>query len=220
VLIGAGCEAWATVDPRLSVSYMSREPAHNAYNVAVDGSVITTTAHSSSGTNTRAVVERNVDGASIDQQVCATWSAPDQNQQPGLALKAQHHDGTQAITVTKNVWYGAVTVFNVHVMDTRWPVLYVQMGQQELFGLRQPGGPNPSFAKPYPWRACARTVGGTLTLKVWPTAEPEPSWGDPLYGYSIPVPPGWDTLGRPSMYMGHMGPNAVLRTSDVETTLF
>jgi hypothetical protein len=216
MLAVVACEAWATVDPSLTVRYVTREPATDAYGFAVDRAVITATAHSSTSGNSRAILHREVDAVSQDHQVCATWSAADQEQQPGLSLRVRHDDGaTQAVTVTKNIWYRGFAGFNVHLMDTRWPHRYEIIGGEELLGLRRPDGTNANHVKPYPWRACARTAGPTVELKVWPVAETEPAWGDPDHGYRVAVPAAWDTPGRPGLYVGHLGPGGRLDVSDV-----
>jgi hypothetical protein len=215
-LVVVACEAWATVDPSLTVRYFTREPAGDAYSFTVAGGTITSSAHSSTSGNTRALFRRNVDPLAVDAEVCATWSAATHNQQPGLALRVRTAGGgTQAITVTKNIWLGGFSIFNVHLMDTSRSPVYHQTGQRDLAGLRRSASPND--VKPYPWRACARVVGTTVSFKVWPLADPEPTWADPRYAHSVAIPATWNTPGTAGLYVGHLGPTGTLRTSDITT---
>jgi hypothetical protein len=90
---------------------------------------------------------------------------------------------------------------------------FVQIAGQDLPGLRNSDFLND--VKPYPWRSCARVVGSTVSLKVWPTTVPEPAWNDPNYGYSVQLPAGWGDAGRPGSYIGHLPPGGSLDHRDL-----
>ena len=55
-----------------------------------------------------------------DAQTCATWASQSlSTAQQGAALRVATVDGsTRAVTVTKNIFYGATWLFNVHTWDT------------------------------------------------------------------------------------------------------
>ncbi len=216
LLAAVACEAITPLDESLGASVITREPAADVYGLTVSGGVVTAAAPSSNtGTGMRVVFWRKADAATTDQGSCATWTAADHNQQPGIALRAHEIDkGVRVITVTKNVWFDAYSIFNVHVMDSNNEAEpYVQIAGQDLAGLRN--SPDVTDVKPYPWRSCARVVGSTVSLKVWPTGEPEPAWNDPSYGYSVTLPAGWGDAGRPGSYIGHLPPGGSLEYSDL-----
>ncbi|MBK5288774.1 MAG: hypothetical protein JJE46_09930 [Acidimicrobiia bacterium] len=75
--------------------------------------------------NTRVVFTHPADPATTDSQTCGTWSSDAGSfDQEGAALRVHTVDGgVKAITVTKNVVFGAKWIFNLHVWDTsRLPV--------------------------------------------------------------------------------------------------
>lgn len=221
VTMAAACNnGFDPLDPSLSAVMITREPASDVYGLTVSGGAITAAAPSANGGhNSRAVFWRNDDPVGTDQESCATWTAANQEQQPGIALRA--HDvtgGTQVVTVTKNVWFYAYSIANVHVMDTsdaEQP--FVQIAGQDLPGLRT----SESYAdvKPYPWRACGRAVGRTISVKIWPLAEAEPAWDDPDYGYSVTLPDQWDVVaGHGGSYIGHLPPGGSVDYGDLVIT--
>ena len=66
------------------------------------------------------------------------------------------------MTVTKNIFYGAIWDFNVHIWDSS--------DTTSPFTLISDADLEPTmFFQAYPWRLCARTLGSTLDWKVWPT---------------------------------------------------
>lgn len=219
--VAAACNSGVDpLDPSLGAAVITRESPEEAYGLTVANDVVTAAARSSNtGSNMRVVFWRKSDPVSTDQESCATWSAADHDQQPGIALRA--HDvagGTQVITMTKNIWFSAWSIFNVHVMDSSNPdEPFVQIAGSDLPGLRLSESYND--VKPYPWRGCARVVGTTVSLKVWPVNEPEPAWDDPNYGYSVTLPAEWGvTTGRAGFYASHLRPGASLDYSDVAIT--
>ncbi|MBS1847567.1 MAG: hypothetical protein JST73_04755 [Actinobacteria bacterium] len=148
-----------------------------------------------------------------DQQSCAVWntiatSSPDGLFQPGVALRIASanaaNTGVKAITVTENVYYGAVWLFNVHVwnsLDTGQP--FTQIGQFDLtpiVGTLLNGG---SMVAP-PWHVCARAIGATFSFMVWTGSNPQPSWTDPQHVFTVNLPNGWTYVGYPGAYIGHL----------------
>jgi hypothetical protein len=216
LVVAAACDSGVDpIDPSLSAAVITRDGT-DVYGLTVTDEITTAAARSTNqGGNTRVVFWRNADPVSTDQEVCTTWTAADQDQQPGLALRAHAVDGgTQVITVTKNIWLIGYSIFNVHVMDSSNPdEPFVRIASQDLPGLRN----SSAFydVKPYPWRACARAVGTTISLKVWPLSEPEPAWDDPNYGYSVTLGPEWEvTAGNGGSYIGHLPAGATIGYSD------
>ncbi len=217
--IVAACGGIRPLDPSLGARVITQEPPNDTYGLTVSNDVITATAPGdNTGNNIRVVFWRNADAASTNQESCMTWNAPDQVQQPGIALRAHDFNGgTRVISITKNVWLGGYWIFNVHVMDTTNPdVPLLWIAGRDLWGLRN--GPEPTDLKPYPWRGCGRVVGTTVSLKVWPTAEAEPAWDDPNYGYSVTLPDGWDAPGEPGAYIGHLFPGGSATFSELVVT--
>lgn len=218
--VAAACDTGIdSLDPSLGAAVITREPNDGYSITATNGTVRATARTTNPSSNMRVVFWRLADGTSIDQESCATWSAGNHDQQPGIALRARDvPGGTQVITVTKNVWFHAWSIFNVHVMDSSNPdEPFVQIAGGDLPGLRLSESYND--VKPYPWRACARVVGLTVSLKVWPLSEPEPAWDDPNYGYSVTLPFTWEVnSGRPGSYVGHLRPGASMDYSDLAVT--
>ena len=130
-----------------------------------------------------------------DVSVCETFSDTGGNDQEGVALHVTVDDGgtVRAVTVTKNIFYGAIWDFNVHIWDSS--------DTTPPFTLISDADLEPTmFFQAYPWRLCARTLGSTLDWKVWPTYESEPAWGDPNYGGTAQVPDGWQNAGQYGEY--------------------
>ena len=109
----------------------------------------------------------------------------------------------RAVTATKNVYFGATWIINLHVWDSRRTPQQRQIGQFDLRPVLWPDG----HPAPLPWRLCARAVGSTLDFKVWRlNAEAEPAWGDTSHGGSATVPAKWVKAGKPGAYVGHIPP--------------
>ena len=73
----------------------------------------------------------------------------------------------RAITVTKNVFYGAKWLFNFHVWDATGGTIFAHFDLTSVFD------PNGTLV-PLPWHLCARTLRGQLEFKAWPSSETEP----------------------------------------------
>ncbi len=155
----------------------------------------------------------------IDGTSCATWSTQSNvGDQQGVALRISFNfpdHQVHAVTVTKNIWLGAVWIFNAHVWDG--PQLST-IGGVNLQSVFDPSG-DPAMPLPLPWNICARTTGNTLSFIAWPSAEPQPAWGDTTHGGSWTLPTGWSYKGYSGSYVGHLRPGdralyTNLKTSD------
>jgi hypothetical protein len=174
-----------------------------SYGVVLSGTDLTVTGLLTGGANTRTAVWRRDVEVTADELSCATWTAETARyNQPGAALRLRPvAGGTTGVTVTKNVWFLGGWVFNVHVWDTRSPEPFTLVGSVILdTSFRQPDG----WARPFPWRLCARAVGDRVDVLVWPAAQAQPAWGDPAYSGSVGLPVGWNYPGVPGWYAGHL----------------
>lgn len=210
----AGCII-SPLDPSLGAGIITYDGA-DRYGITVSGGTTTASAPASNtGGNLRVAFWRQADPASANQQSCATFHAPDLENQPGIALRINTTgSATRAITVTKNIVFGLHGTFNVHVMDTAASPQFTQIGQFALWDtFGAPGG----GWRPYPWRMCARVSNNQLDFIVWPTSQPQPAWGDPAYGGRVTVPSNFLGPGRPGFYVGHLQPGASLGYTSLST---
>ena len=109
--------------------------------------------------------------AAQDREVCATWlDQSDGIVQEGVSLRVTTSPGvTRALTVTKNVIFGVQSEFNVHEWDSSSSTPFTLLAQYDMSAVVTANGQY----QPMPWRICARTVGASLTFKVWlPDREP------------------------------------------------
>lgn len=137
-----------------------------------------------------------------DSQTCAVWTSQRGGLvQQGAALRIRQSDTgrVRAITVTKNIVYGANWIFNFHTWDTARPGVFQPFGSKEVRALVGPRG-----LAPLPWRFCARIIGQVIEFKVWTNAMAEPAWGDPTWGGRATIPTGWSTAGTTGWYAGHL----------------
>lgn len=221
-LVGAACAALAAcnlidpLDPSLGAGFITTD-GYDDYGITLAdpadpaGPTVSAAPTTNEGGNTR-VVFWPAEGPTIaDQQSCVAWEEPDPHSQQGIALRTQSEAGdTRAITVTKNIWYYASWVFNVHVMDSANSEEFVQILGTNLEDVlvRDDG-----TLAPLPWHLCARVVGDQVSFKVWPADEPEPEWMDGVHGAGVLLPDGWHEPGVPGWYVGHLNPG-------VSTTYF
>lgn len=148
-----------------------------------------------------------------DSQSCATWTGQTEegSVQQGAALRVTTDDAgaTRAITVTKNIFFGFDSIFNVHVWDTG--------ASPPSKGIMQLDMIKPLREKPFPWHLCARVSGTLLTIKVWTADEPEPEWGDGLHDASAALPSEWVYKGKAGWYIGHLPLGGFATFTDLET---
>lgn len=187
-----------------------------------DGIITATVDPQSTDGNIREVFWNTADPYGADQQTCTTWGTTalsayfDDPQkrplQPGLAMRiapTTDGSGVRAITVTENVWYGAVWIFNVHVWDSTSDQPFTQLAGFDLRDIVgwmyvQSDGTQHSTVKPPPWHVCARTQADQFSFKVWTQDTPEPAWTDPTHVFTVTLPDGWDYPGYSGNYIGHM----------------
>ncbi len=154
--------------------------------------------------NLRAVFWPSHAVAARDQQSCATWASESTwRAQQGAALRVdvERSGAIHAITVTKNVWYGATWIFNVHVWNSATVPALRQVG---VFNLERVFRGRDGLGVPLPWRLCARVVGDVLDFKVWRLPGSEPAWGDATHGGRVSVPMDAPRSGFTGWYIGHL----------------
>lgn len=150
----------------------------------------------------------------LDGEVCATWaseSAP--TAQQGLALRIVQADGrTRAVTITKNVIFGATWAINAHVWDSGLDQPFQAIGQWDLVATLTEAG----RTRPLPWRACARTIGATLSFRLWVLGvHAEPTWDTPGHTGSATIPAAWNVPGQFGLYAGHLPAGGEMVYTDV-----
>jgi len=166
-----------------------------------------------------------------DQQACMVWntvaSVPSTGLlQPGVALRiapvTADNRGIRAVTVTQNIYFGAIWLFNVHVwnsLDRAHP--FTQIAQFDLSSivgsLLVNGRYDPSMV-PAPWHVCARADGSTFRFKVWTGGGAPPSWNDASHVFTTSLPAGWDFPGYAGAYLGHLHPGQAAAFSAIATT--
>lgn len=171
----------------------------------------------SDANNTRVLLDRVDTPLSNDQTSCATaWSSGGWPSQEGVAVRILiQGDRTRALTVIKNVWAAATSVYVVHHWDTSHPEAF---GQLATFDMSAAVGPSDSTSPELGRRLCTRVRGSTLTFKVWPAREPEPSWGDPVHVRSVSLPDSARHSGRPGWYAGHLPPSSAQTVTGMRTS--
>ncbi|NLD78380.1 MAG: hypothetical protein GX643_17135 [Acidimicrobiales bacterium] len=210
-LLVAACE-WVPVrtfdetsQPAFTFHHLTRDGADGYLTSASKGHLKVSAATTNTGTNTRTLIVPAGQPLSTEQQSCATWEAQTGvNTQQGLALRVRHDDAEgrwRAVTVTKNVMWGANWQFNVLTWDSR------QTGWQMhgSVNLAPVFWPDQQLA-PLPWRICARVEGDLVRVKGWRVGQPEPSWDDPGHSGSVRLPAGWIYPSTAGWYVGHLAP--------------
>ena len=159
------------------------------------------------GSDTRALVWSPEVPASVDQEVCASWTDATDWAQQGLALRIRPDEGgMRSLIVAKNTVYGAEWQLNVYSWDTarRTPL--------QIHGAVALDHTMAFFQRPIPlpWTVCARTFRTLVWVKAWPSAEPEPRWSDAEHAGVVNVGEDWVYAGRPGWYAGHVEPGGSL----------
>lgn len=169
---------------------------------------------SNRGSNTRLIARPSDAPTSRDHEVCATATSTSWLGQEGVALRDRlEPDRHRVITVTKNVYGGATTVYNVHLWDSRRPGVGTHIAQVNKAAAFTDVGLVPRV----PRRLCAQVAGSRLTFKVWSQDRAEPGWADPVHATSVELPREWVFEGRPATYVGHVAANQTLTLSDIVT---
>ena len=158
--------------------------------------------------------------ATRDQRSCASWDkASNIAVQNGIALRiTQSADRkvTRALTVTTNVWGFAHWYLDVHAWNSTDPNALDALAQFDLTEELMVKGSHPSAVQ-LPWHVCAQAIGNRLTFKIWTGTNPEPPWTDSIFVHSVTIPPGWDHIGLPGGYIGHIDPGQSAQVSDLTT---
>ncbi|HET8929903.1 MAG TPA: hypothetical protein VFN21_04515 [Acidimicrobiales bacterium] len=189
------------------------------YRYTGDGDTVTATAPSAADPSIREAFWRTDTPNYADQQSCITWHENSLSQggdpiQPGLAMRiaptGANGAGIKAITVTENVMYYGVWIFNVHVWDsTSTTNPFTLVGQFDLSDTTvmwtddANGDPQGSLVPP-PWHICARTQASQFAFKVWTGDNAEPGWDDPTHVFTTTLPEGWVYPGYSGGYIGHL----------------
>jgi len=187
-----------------------------SFSADANGEITATAPASNQGTNLRQVFWIHGAPDFVDGTSCATWTTETSSLlQEGAALRIVEGDGfTRAVTVTKNIYFGATWIINLHVWDSRESPAYSQVGQFDLSDELAPSGER----APFPWRLCARVVGSTLEFKIWrPNDERKPAWGDSSHGGSATVPAGWVQPGEAGLFVGHIPPGGAASFDRIKT---
>ena len=220
--ISTGLEPGTAVesrDPTLVGLTLTTE-ASDRYLLDREADTITVAAPTTNlGQNTRAVFARVDEHQAVDQQACITWSAQSSwIDQQGVALRIRAGAGGEpsAITVTKNVWFAANWIFNVHVWNPGTVPEYSLIGQFDLSAGFRSGTTVASL----PWRICARADNSVVSFSVWPLTRSRPAWTDARYGGAVALPPGYEEPGAAGGYIGHLRPGDSVSFSALETVVF
>lgn len=221
-LLMAACE-WVpvptfdqTTPPALSFHHLTRDGVDTFASAARPGRLDLWAPPDNQGTNTRMLVYPGSQPVTDNHQACATWESQDgYNAQQGLALRIRHDlpEGRwRALTVTKNVMWGANWQFNVLSWDSRQPGSWQMWGSVNLAGVFWPG----QQLTPLPWRVCARVEGDLVKVKGWPAGAAEPGWDDAVHTGAVRVPAEWVYPGKAGWYVGHLGPGQRTTMTDLE----
>ena len=174
----------------------------------IDASAPATNASS----NLREIYWPSATEESVDSQVCTVWSSESSaGVQQGLATRiVQTETSTKAVTVTKNIFFGATWLFNVHTWDTSNLGAYNQVAYFDYSNVVGKIDETGNTLKPVPWKTCMRVTGQTLQFKLWVTGS-EPSWSNPTYVRSTTIPAEFVYPGRTGWYVGHIPPGGTSR---------
>jgi hypothetical protein len=206
VLVLAGCDNWVITydasDPSPFLAGKISADGTDEYTfTGTNGAVDVRPFATNTGGNTREVFWPSDGPDETDEQTCAEWGAASGDfTQQGAALRIASAGPMSAITVTKNVAFGAKWIFNFHGWNASGGTIFAHFDLTSVFY------PNQTLV-PLPWQMCARTLRGRLEFKAWPSSEPEPAWGDTTHGGSAPIPAGWDAPGKAGWYIGHLPPD-------------
>ena len=209
-----------STDPSPMATTVLTPDGTDVYDVSRNGSTLDMSAPATnSAGNLREAIWPSDAPAVTNEMSCATWSTQVGSlfDQEGVMLRVAPTDdglGTRAISVTKNVIYGFVWVFNVHVWDTRHVNGYTLIGQFDLSKTLITG----TTIIPFPWHICARVSGSTFQFMVWVGDNPQPSWTDASNVEQLTLPDGWVYPGEAGWYIGHLHPGDDVTYTDLQTS--
>jgi hypothetical protein len=171
----------------------------------------------SSANDNRVLLDRTDTPLSNDQTSCATaWSDGGWPSQEGVAARVLiQGERTRAVTVIKNVWAAATSVYVVHHWDTAHPEVF---GQLATFDMTDAIGPSDSSSPEQARRLCMRVRGTELEFKVWRARDPEPPWSDSAHVRSTLLPEAAQHSGRPGWYSAHLPPGSAQHLSGMWTS--
>lgn len=174
----------------------------DSFTITGDATSLVVAAQATNGldSNNRVLLYRHDGRAAVDLDVCLTATHPGGITQEGVALRvASAPSGYRAITVTRNVFGHATARYNVHGWDgaMRHGLPGDLLGSVDLSGT-VPDDPSA------PRRMCARAIGGTLEIKAWSAAAPEPGWDDERAVRTVAIPQQWVYAGQPGLFAGHI----------------
>lgn len=222
IVLGACREAIVTypsTDPRPAFTTLLTPDGTDAYNyTSSTGQMQVAALDTNTAGNLRSTFWPADSPLVKDAQTCATWAAQSNSfVQQGAALRISTATGsTRAVTVTKNIIYGATWGFNVHTWDTALTPAFQPVGTILLKSELWPDGTE----SPLPWHVCVRTTGAELDLKVWRGGESEPAWGDASHGGSVTLPATAVYRGATGWYIGHLTAGAQAEFADLKTWKF
>lgn len=182
-------------------------PAANA--VTISASTNPDPNYWSTAWNHRLVTWRHSDGAAKDGKVCADFASAEAFAQEGLALRVT---STRAITVTKNIYGGFNSTFNINLWSLQAPQILetpFQFNFQKVFG----GNP------PQPWHMCANVVGRLLILQVMPLRHGSDNLLIERGFVLVGLPEGWDYPGHFGVYGGHVRARQSIRYGNLVVDL-
>jgi hypothetical protein len=222
VTIASTPPAAAAEDPvdRLATAVVTPD-GEDRYQLRSNGSTLTVAAPGTNrDSNLRVVGGARNAAFAVDQRSCLTWEGPPNGTtQPGLALRIRNRSGgTQAITVSNNIWLASRNTMNVHLVDSgKPPGEELTIAGSVVLPLAL--GPEPAWGAPLPWRLCARVEGRTVEVAAWPLSTPKAGtpWGDATYSGTVEVPEEWVYAGQAGWYAGHLAPGEETRYRDLHT---
>lgn len=156
----------------------------------------------------------------LDHDVCMTWNDPATvadrpYPQPGLALRiapsGPGSSGVRAVTITQNVFGGAISIVWVDVWDSAYGTMPTGVAKFDVGPIVAVGEGTMAPT----WRVCGRVRGAKVAIKVW-VDGPEPSWSDPTHVFTTTIPDEWVQPGYAGGYIGHLHAGGAAAFSDIE----
>lgn len=182
--------------------------------------------------------------ARTDQEVCVQLaSVPDVTTEQG-ALRVQSdteavhlqgialrvHPGApgaplMAITISQYFpWIFDVNAVRVNAFEARASanvthISSVDFGDDIGRWSAEPGAPDfASAVAPPPWNMCARAIGTTISMMLWPDSAEKPSWTDTDRVHEVKVARGWVFQGYGGGYVASLSPGTAVKFVGLEVT--